>query len=61
LLPQSDAAFSSFLSRVLLMDEACFTRNGILNIRKHHTWADENSRSFQHNSNRSLQLMFRGE
>jgi hypothetical protein len=29
------------------MDEAFFTRNGILNTRNQHTWADENPYSFQ--------------
>jgi hypothetical protein len=42
-----DAAYPTFLNRVLLMDEACFTRNGILNTRNQHTWADENPHSFQ--------------
>jgi hypothetical protein len=32
---------------VLVMDEACFTRNGILNTRNQHTLAHENPRSFQ--------------
>jgi hypothetical protein len=44
---QQDAAYPTFLSRVLVMDEAFFTRNGILNTRNQHTWAYENPHSFQ--------------
>jgi hypothetical protein len=46
-LLQQDAAYPKFLSRVLVIDKACFTRNGILNTRNQHTWADENRHSFQ--------------
>jgi hypothetical protein len=46
-LLQRDAASPPFLSRLLLMDEACFTWNGILNTRNQHTQADENPHSFQ--------------
>lgn len=38
---------AAFLSRMLVMDEACFTWNGILNIHNQHTWADENPHCFQ--------------
>jgi hypothetical protein len=43
-LLQRDA---TLLSRMLLMDEACFTWNGILNTRSQHTWTDVNPHSFQ--------------
>jgi hypothetical protein len=46
-LLQRDAASPTFLSWVLLMDDACFTRNWILDTRNQHTWADENKNSFQ--------------
>jgi hypothetical protein len=46
-LLQQDAAYPTFLSRVLVMDEACSTRNGILNTRNQHTWDDENPHSFR--------------
>jgi hypothetical protein len=32
---------------VLMTDEACFARNGILKTCKQHTWADESPHSFQ--------------
>lgn len=32
----------NFLSRMLVTDESCFTRNGITNYRNTHTWDDEN-------------------
>jgi hypothetical protein len=41
------APTSTFLSRVLLMDEACFARNVILNNSNQHTWADENWQAFK--------------
>lgn len=31
-----------FLRRILVTDESCFTRNGIVNFRNTHIWADEN-------------------
>jgi hypothetical protein len=42
-----------FLRRILVTDESCFTRNGIVNFRNTHSWAYENphetvSRHFQH-------------
>jgi hypothetical protein len=36
-LLQRDAASPTFLGRALLMDEACFTRNGIFNTRNQRT------------------------
>jgi hypothetical protein len=56
-LLQQDAAYPTFLSRMLVMDEACFTWNGILNTRNQHTWTDENPLFFfkKHHSNSSLQ------
>jgi hypothetical protein len=38
------------------MDEACFTRNGILNTCNQHTWADENAHSFQETQFQQQQL-----
>ncbi|CAH1394400.1 unnamed protein product [Nezara viridula] len=32
----------NFLICILVTDESCFTRNGILNFRNTHTWAEEN-------------------
>jgi hypothetical protein len=42
-LLQQDAAYPTFLSLVLVMFEACFTRNGIWNTRNQRTRAHENS------------------
>jgi hypothetical protein len=39
---QQDTAYPTFLSRVLVMVEACFTRNGILNTHNQHIRAHEN-------------------
>lgn len=41
---KSPALLSQML---LLIDDACFTRNGNLNTRNRLTWADENLHSFQ--------------
>jgi hypothetical protein len=46
-LLQQKAASSTFVSRVLLMEEACFARNRILTISDNQTWADTNSHSFK--------------
>jgi hypothetical protein len=45
-LLQQEAASPTFVSRVLLMEEACFARHRILTISDKQTWADENSHSF---------------
>ena len=37
-----------FLTRLLVTDEACFTRNGILNVHNSHTWAVENPHTTRH-------------
>jgi hypothetical protein len=41
------AACPTFLSQVLLMDEACFIRNGIFNTCNQCTWANGNPHSFK--------------
>jgi hypothetical protein len=46
-LLQQDVASATFLCQVSLMDEACFTRNGILNSRNQRTWAGENPHACQ--------------
>jgi hypothetical protein len=46
-LLQREAASPTFLSRELLLEGACFTRNGILTIGDQQTWADENPHSFE--------------
>jgi hypothetical protein len=46
-LRMATAASPTFLSWAVLMDETRFTRNGILNTRNQHIWADENPHSFQ--------------
>ena len=33
---------NGFSERILMTDEACFSRNGFTNIRNYHQWADEN-------------------
>ena len=52
-LQQQCAQNQHFLSNILVTDEACFTRNGIMNFHNTHTWAVENpktiqQRAFQH-------------
>lgn len=32
----------NFLKRILVTDESCFTRNGVVNFRNTHIWAEEN-------------------
>jgi hypothetical protein len=39
-LPQQDAPSATFLTQSLLIDGACLKRNGILNTRHEHTYAD---------------------
>jgi hypothetical protein len=46
-LLQQEAASPTFLSRVLLIEEACFTRNAILTISDEHTRYDGNPHSFE--------------
>jgi hypothetical protein len=46
-LLQQNAAYPTFFCQVLLMDEASFTQNLILNTHNQHMWADENPHSFQ--------------
>jgi hypothetical protein len=46
-LLQQDTGSPTFFSWILLIEEACFTRNGIFNAHNQYTWAVENPHSFQ--------------
>jgi hypothetical protein len=46
-LQQKDRADPNFLSQILFMDEACFTRIGILDSHNMHMRSDENPHSVQ--------------
>lgn len=35
-------AYPNFMSRILFTDEACFSRNAIMNFHNNHIWAEEN-------------------